>query len=122
MIQFAGDFTCPTSGALPIQKYTIKAYECKICGKVFGYSSNLNSHMQTYTGEKLYQCKICRKSFTTSSSLTEHFRIHTGEKTYKCKECGKAFTKHPGLSTHVQTHAEQKPYVWEILHYFFKDD
>ncbi|EDL25113.1 RIKEN cDNA 5730577I03, partial [Mus musculus] len=62
-------------GSSAYQMYTIKAFECKICGKVSGYSLSLNSHLQTHTGEKHYECKICKKFFTTSSSLTEHFKL-----------------------------------------------
>lgn len=100
MTQFAGDFTCSPSRVLPIQKYTIRAYECKICGKVFGCSSNLNSHMWTQTGEKPYECKVCGKVFGYSSNLNSNMRTHTGEKLYEfkiCKKSEKSYTENGNI-------------------------
>lgn len=45
------------SGTLPIQVYTIKAEECKICGKPLGILQILRVTCELTLGRK-YECKI----------------------------------------------------------------
>ena len=103
-------------GSSAYQMYTIKAFECKICGKVSGYSLSLNSHLQTHTGEKHYECKICKKFFTTSSSLTEHFKL---ERNPINKQCGKTFVC--SLRNQEPIYIAEEPYKYsqcgKVLHF-----
>ena len=58
--------------------YIGRAYDCKICGKVFPYPSAVEIHMRTHTGEKPFLCTTCPAAFTTKSNLGRH--------TKKCAE------------------------------------
>ena len=47
------------------------------------------------------QCPHCTYSTKFSSYLQSHIRTHTGEKPYSCKECGRCFTKSSHLVNHM---------------------
>ncbi|XP_050673713.1 zinc finger protein 239-like [Leptidea sinapis] len=89
-------------------------YSCDICGKIFNYSDQFNSHKRTHTGDKPLSCDVCGKSFSESGSMKRHIRIHSGHKPYACKVCGKRFNASGNLNMHKIIHTGDKPFSCDI--------
>ena len=55
-----------------------KMYTCQICGKEFGMSSHMKTHLENvHLSAGQVQCGICQKKFKNKESLKTHFRnIH----------------------------------------------
>ncbi|XP_034233323.1 zinc finger protein 354A-like isoform X11 [Thrips palmi] len=88
-----------------------KPHECSICGKKFKVMKNLKAHLEFHRGEKRYECRICSKKFRLPSGLKKHARVHTGEKPFECTICNTRFTQKHGLDTHVANfHTGVKPF------------
>lgn len=81
-----------------------RPYVCKLCGKCFGSSSNLYSHLKHHTGEKNFTCEHCGKAFYTKQELKQHFVVHTGEKAFLCEFCNKRFSQIAHLRRHSKLH------------------
>jgi len=55
----------------------VKTFTCHLCGKVFGISSHMKTHLENVHLSAQVQCGICRKKFKNKESLKTHFRnIH----------------------------------------------
>lgn len=53
--------------------------ECRLCGKYFYRSQNLDLHYKRHLGIKPYKCDLCSKSFLTKQKHDEHKYMHTGK-------------------------------------------
>ena len=87
-------------------KDSVKKFECKVCGKTFGYKHVLQNHEKTHTGEKNYRCTQCNKCFRRDHHLKVHMRLHSGEKPYICTvpTCDRQFVQVANLRRHLKTH------------------
>ncbi|XP_076144735.1 uncharacterized protein LOC143127238 isoform X5 [Alosa pseudoharengus] len=114
----------------------VKSHECRDCGKVFSFPSQLSVHQRVHTrknppatavlestesssspckkslkrAQKSYECKECGKMLSSASSLYVHQRIHTGERPYTCTECNKDFAQLGNFREHQRRHTQDRPY------------
>ena len=101
---------CPNCTNRPknISSKIVKKHACHWpnCGKTYGKTSHLKSHIRQHQGIRPFVCptKTCMKSFTRSDELSRHVRIHTGEKRFNCASCSKGFTRSDHLKKHEKTH------------------
>jgi uncharacterized Zn-finger protein len=93
---------------LDLNQYTklhkVAAHMCSICGKVFTEHPNLDSHVQTHTGEKPYLCHTCGIPFTQKEAWTKHSRIPANDCPHQCSVCNKCFMTQSALNHHLGSH------------------
>ena len=96
--------------------HTGQSYQCIVCFKRFGASSDLKKHITIHTGEKPWQCQVCQKLFRLKSTYTNHVRCHTRERPYKChyKRCNKRYKTSTLLKSHLLSHTKQKPFKCNV--------
>lgn len=86
-----------------------KEYECKHCGKRFGYVTRRQEHELTHENAQ-FQCRFCPKKLKTEKYLRLHEMYHTGEKPFKCNMCENEFVSKQRLLQHkVGTHNIRGP-------------
>lgn len=54
-----------------------KKYACRMCSKIFGWSTDLKRHILIHTGERPFKCLSCNASFTRNFLLQKHLsKVH----------------------------------------------
>lgn len=95
--------------------------KCPTCARQFPVPSLLERHMRTHTNERPYQCRICGRSYSQSGNLNVHMKtIHgvaevpapggqtraradaEGLRPHKCYICNRLFTTSSNMYQHVR--------------------
>lgn len=87
-----------------------RRFECKFCGKWFGWHHNLMAHQQTHGTARPFRCDSCGANFKTLVLCKRHIRrIHDSDdvcRPYKCTKCTphRQFKDYSDLRRHLWTH------------------
>lgn len=81
-----------------------KSHQCQYCSYTTNFTTNLQNHERTHTGERPYSCSYCSLSFSQKGSLRSHILTHTGEKPFPCPYCTYRSSRKTTLRAHVCAH------------------
>ena len=110
----------------------VRAFECRVCRKLFSNEEGLKEHTLLHVGESLIICEVCGEKFIFQSGLRQHMvskhgiercylcdlvlgskkdllvhmQSHFGEraKSFLCHECGNFYCDAAELQNHMMTH------------------
>ncbi|XP_013391983.1 uncharacterized protein LOC106160035 [Lingula anatina] len=89
------------------RKHPTEKHLCNICGKEFGFDSDLKEHISVvHQKDNCCVCDLCGKEFASRRYLQAHLKRHLGIKNHACPICGKRFMEKVRMREHMETHQD----------------